>query len=609
MFAEVESTSSRLAMIEICTNYFRSVIALSPEDLLPAVYLAVNKIAPSYENLELGVGDALLFKAIAEATGRSPAQLKADVANIGDLGEVALACRNKQKTMFQPSPLSVRDVYTKLRAIASEHGTSSMKKKVDIITTMLVASKDSEAKYIIRALQGRLRIGLAETSVLVSLAHSLVLTPPKLKSQISCKDVSIEEAVSIVKNVYSEMPNYDVMIKTILDVGLSNLHEKCHLTPGVPVKVMLAKPSKGISEVLQRFGDKKFTLEYKYDGERAQIHVLPNGEVAIFSRNAENNTGKYPDLIARLKNAFKNVTSCIIDCEVVAYDTAADKILPFQTLSTRKRKDVDASEITVQICIYAFDLLYLNEKSLLRDSFYSRREKLFEYFQLVKGEFHFAKHLDSSDPEDITAFLGEAIANNCEGLMVKTLDQEASYEPDKRSQNWLKVKKDYLDGVGDTFDIVPIGAYIGKGKRTGVYGAYLLACYDPENEEYQCITKIGTGFKDSDLEGLANSLNPFVIDKPRSYYRYTESLEPDVWFEPSQVWEVLAADLSISPVHKAGIGLIDENKGIALRFPRFIRVRDDKKPEDATNSTQVVEMYNNQSNKKEVNGGDDDEDN
>lgn len=252
-----------------------------------------------------------------------------------------------------------------------------MKKKVDVIKLLLVSAKDSEAKYIIRALQGRLRIGLAEISVLVSLAHAIVLTPPVLTSGIKNNDnLQLDEAVSIVKNVYSEMPNYDVMISALFDVGLAKLHSKCHLLPGVPVKAMLAKPSKGIAEVLQRFSDKKFTLEYKYDGERAQIHVLPNGEVVIFSRNAENNTQKFPDLVKRLPavfycfyhfiytKCFKNVQSCILDCEVVAYDKVQEKILPFQILSTRKRKDVSEESITVDICIYAFDLLFLNGQVL-----------------------------------------------------------------------------------------------------------------------------------------------------------------------------------------------------------------------------------------------------
>ncbi|PWA30036.1 hypothetical protein CCH79_00009728 [Gambusia affinis] len=554
-FEKIEEDSGRLRNIETLSNLLRSVLLLSPDDLLCCVYLCLNQLGPAYLGMELGVGETVLMKAVAQATGnkhmseglcfhrlssahqpesrplltvslsllgRHLDKIKAEAQEKGDLGLVAESSRSNQRTMFQPASLTAGGVFKKLKEIASMSGNSAMNKKIDIIKGLFVACRFSEARYIVRSLAGKLRIGLAEQSVLAALSQAVCLTPPGQGFPPAVIDAGkgmsaesrrawIEEKSLILKQTYCEMPNYDVIIPVLLKAGIDQLPKHCKLTPGVPLRPMLAHPTKGVGEVMKRFDEAAFTCEYKYDGERAQIHILESGEVRIFSRNQEDNTSKYPDIISRVPKVKKDsVVSCVLDTEAVAWDREKKQIQPFQVLTTRKRKDVDASEIKVQVCVYAFDLLYLNGESLVRQPLCRRRELLRESFTEVEGEFLFARSIDSHDTDAIAEFLEQSVRDSCEGLMVKTLEKDATYEIAKRSHNWLKLKKDYLDGVGDTVDLCVIGAYLGKGKRTGTYGGFLLACFDEDNEEFQSVCKVNLYVSSRVQEkGETNVLLPF----------------------------------------------------------------------------------------------------
>ncbi|GAA6024482.1 hypothetical protein JCM11491_004831 [Sporobolomyces phaffii] len=602
-FDKIDATTKRLEISAYLTRFLVDVIERTPADLLRTVYLCINRLAPEYESLELGIGESFLMKAIGKACGRTLAQVKAEYKEIGDLGEVAQRSRGRQRTLFKPKPLTINKIFDELTKIAKTTGQKSQDKKVTMIEGLLAACQGFETKYLIRSLEGKLRIGLAEKTVLVSLAHAVVTAEFK-KAGKKISPARLEEGADTVKGVFSELPSYDIVIPALLEKGIDDVRSVCCLTPGVPLKPMLAKPTKAITEVLDRFEGKHFTCEYKYDGERAQVHYLEDGTIKVFSRNSEDMSVKYPDLVVQLPRCIKEGTkSFVIDCEAVAWDAEEKRLLEFQKLSTRKRKDVKVEDIKVKVHLFAFDLLYLNGEPLLDKNLARRRELLFEHLQPVEGEFAFATSADATEVNDIQIFLDQSIKDGCEGLMVKLLEGEgASYQPSRRSIHWLKLKKDYLQGVGDSFDLVVIGGDYGKGKRTNVYGAFHLACYDPDTQTYQAICKIGTGFSEEQLKQHWETLHPLELTQKSNVLDMgtvpTKGL-PDVYFEPKVVWEVLAADLSLSPIYSAARGLgqlngVPSDRGISLRFPRFLRIRDDKDAESSTEPEQIADAFNNQ---------------
>ncbi|RNF06980.1 putative DNA ligase I [Trypanosoma conorhini] len=607
--ADISAESSRLECIKYLTNLLIAVMQRSPTDLVSVIYLVINKQGPAHEGIELGVGDALLVKVIAECCGLTEAHVKEAYRQTGDLAEVAQGKKRKQATLIKPKRLSAAAVFKALRDIALMSGKEAARRRADVMKRLLRDAVGPEVNLIVRALQQKMRVGLAESSALAAIGYAFALnhigikavakyTPEELQRELNMGSVNFAR-------IYHEVPCLEIVVGAVLRHGFNVIvpsspeaqayAAELSIRPGIPVKPQLAHPTSGINVILDRLQGKTFTSEYKYDGERAQLHYSKETGYRIFSRNAEEHTGKYPDIIAMLPRVFsaETVKSFIIDSEVVAVDEATGALQAFQVLQHRGRKNVSSGSVTIQVCVFAFDILYFNGEPQMAKPLSERRHILYSHFVPIHAKFQFAEHLDSANVEDIQSFLDQSIKDGCEGLMVKTLEEEATYAPAKRSHYWLKLKKDYMDGVTDTLDLVPIGAYYGKGKRTGVFGGFLLACYDSDSDEFQSICKIGTGFQDEELESLTKVLRSSILmDQPR-YYRAEE--KPDVWLEASQVWEVKAADLSISPVHYAAYGLVDASKGIALRFPRFMRVREDKNASEATTASQIAQMYTAQS--------------
>ncbi|KPI39900.1 DNA ligase 1 [Cyphellophora attinorum] len=549
-FSLVELTTKRLQIIAYCSAFLQQVLRLTPNDLLPTVMLMLNKLAADYAGIELGIGESLIMKAIGESSGRSLAVIKEDHRKIGDLGLVAAKSKSKQGQMFKPKALTVRGVHQGLLEIAKMEGHGSQDQKVRAINKLMASAdvssaskavdinKDkggaSEAKFLVRFLEGKLRLGLAEKTVIVGLAQAV-----------------LAKGEAALKEVYSELPSYEVIIPAMLEHGIMKLHDSCKLQPGIHYVAPQAEKEYPAAESTLVKDPKSF-----------------KGLASIFSRNSEDLSKKYPDILEKLNTWIKpTTTSFVLDCETVAWDPQNKKVLPFQQLMTRKRKDVKTSDVTVKA------------------------------FEPVEGEFAFAQYGDATDIDQIQTLLDDSVKASCEGLMVKMLDtEESGYEPSKRSRNWLKVKKDYLQGIGDSLDLVVLGAYYGKGKRTSWYGAFLLAVYNPDTQVFETVCNIGTGFSEQLLEELHSELSEIVIDKPTSDYSHstTKNDQPDVWFKAKYVWEVKTADLTLSPRYRAAIEEMGAGKGISLRFPRFIKKRDDKKPEQATSAEQIKEMYQNQ---------------
>ena len=571
IFERMENTTKRIELTNILVELFKKI----PKKIIPnAVYLLQGIIRPNFEGVELGIAEKLAIHAISKSSGLPIKKIENDYRDEGDLGLTASnILKIKTQTTFTAEKITLERVYETLFKIAKLEGKGSQDLKLKYISSLLNDATPVEAKFLVKILLGTLRLGIAENTVMDALA--IAFTGKKENRE------QIENAY----NVSSDLGKVSLIIATY---GMDEI-KKFQISLFSPIRPMLADRVKSEKEAVEKMPD-VFAAEYKLDGERVQIHKHAN-KIILFSRRLENITKYYPDIVENIGKSL-NVNEGIFEAEIVPINENTGEFLPFQELMHRRRKyKLEQAVSQYPITVNFFDVLYFDKKNCL-DSPYSERRKILEQSVDENKLAKLVPVLFAKNKNDVQDFLENSINAGCEGLMLKTLT--APYRAGTRGSNWLKLKREYQNELGDSLDLVVIGAYFGRGRRTGLYGTLLLGTYNPEEDNFPSICKVGTGFTDESLDQLFQILSNKVTLKKNS--RIVSEMEADVWFEPELVLEIVASEITLSPIHKTGLGLIRKATGFALRFPKFTgKIRYEKAIEDASTDEEVLTLYKGQS--------------
>ena len=571
-YEKIEATTKRLEMTDLLVNLLKK----TPKSAIAkVVYLTQGKIYPDFVGLEIGVAEKLAVKALTRASGRRQKEIEDELRKSGDIGETTqkILTKKRQSTFFQKK-LTVEKVYGTLDKMAKTTGSGAVSSKMAFLSGLLSDASPIESKYIMRTVTGNLRLGIADMTVLDALAIAYG---------------GGKEAREFIERAYNISSDLGRVANIVAEKGLAGI-KKFQVEVFEPIRPMLAERLASPEEILDKLGG-KCVAEYKYDGERIQAHKKGR-KVVLYSRRLENISSQYPDAVELVKENVK-AEEAILEAECVAVDVETDELLPFQELMHRRRKyGVKEAMAQYPVSLFMFDALYVKNKDLTLDT-YPLRRKLLERTIKVGDRVKVAKQIRTSSAKELEEFFEKAIEDGCEGLVCKSIGKDSVYQAGARGWLWIKYKRDYKSEMTDTVDLVVVGAFHGRGRRAGAYGALLLAAYNKKNDTFETVTKCGTGFTDEDLKKLPDLLRKHVV--PRKHSRVQSKLEADVWFEPRVVLEVLGAEVTLSPVHVCALNSIRKGSGLAIRFPRFTgKYRTDKAAEDATTSTEITEMYRNQ---------------
>lgn len=587
-FDRLEETSSRLSLIDILSDLFKKTDK-NTIDLV--IYLAQGRLAPFFAPIEIGMADKTVTVAIANAYGESKEDVWKLYQKKGDMGIVAQQLNSKLKA--QSSKLTVEDIHRALLEIAHTSGEGTVEKRVTALQKLLQSVNEVEAKHLVRVPLGKTRLGIGDPTILDALALAILGDRSQRK---------------LLEKAYNETSDLGLIGKTLLTGGLKEV-QKLTVTVGRPIRSELCERLPNPQKVFEKMGE-QIHATYKYDGFRVQIHK--NGDkVSMYSRNLEDMTHMFPELIEGALKQIKAKT-VILDTEALAYQPESEEFLPFQETTKRRRKhNIEQMAESLPLKAFVFDILYVDGKSLIDTPLYERMEYLKKVVE--KGDVLLPSTGEVlKKPEDLQLMLDDAISKGLEGVVVKRVD--SFYEAGGRNFNWVKLKRHSAGDLSDTIDCVILGYIYGKGKRTEFgAGALLVGVYDKERDQFVTVSKIGTGLTDDEWRSIKEKTKGIESEKKPA--RVDSLIEPSVWVKPEIVIEVLADEITRSPLHTAGAkgaesalrgaagaqlndgvnpsaGSGHREPGYALRFPRLVSFRDkDKVAEDATSVEELIEMF------------------
>jgi DNA ligase 1 len=573
-YDRLETTTKRLEVRAILVELLKKV---SAPNLPKLVYLMQGELRPEFEGVELGVADSLAARAVAQATGVTEKAVTESVRRTGDLGTTVEELMPKRSVRLDAEPLRIEEVYSELDRIATSSGEGSQELKIRILVQLLARATPLEAKYIVRFALGKLRLGVREMTIVDALSFAFADGSKKARSDVEA--------------AYNRSSDLGLVAEHVAQHGLAGLTE-IGIEVGRPIRPMLAERSPDLADILKRMGGRA-AFEYKYDGLRVQAHVPAHGPVKLFSRRLEQISAQFPELVEELPTALHR-RPAIVEGECVPFDPDTDELRPFQEVSRRRGRKYDLSRIQqeVPVRLFLFDVLLEGSSPTVDEPFPTRRGRLEGLIKNTERVRLATQKVIGALP-DAELFFDEAITAGCEGIMAKSISEGSTYRAGARGFWWIKYKREYTHALADSIDGVVVGAFYGHGRRGGRYGALLLAVYDPEKDRFESFCKVGSGFDDATLEKLPSKLKPYEVqEKPESV---DTGLTADVWFRPVVVLEVRGAELTLSPIHRAGMGRIRPDAGLALRFPRFTgRWREDKDAENATTTKELLSLYHSQ---------------
>jgi len=572
-FEELEQETKRNELVAILAQLFKNA---SPDEIDKICYLAQGRIAPFFEPLEIGMADKMVAEAVGRAFGKTKEEILKEYEKEGDLGSAAYKLSEEEKRE-RKEELSVSEVFDVLEKIAKTTGEGAVDKKISSLANLLCKLDPISVKHIVRIPLGRGRLGIGDPTILDALSYA------------KKGDKSLRPELERAYNFTSDL---GYVAKIFWQGGIEAV-KKVRVQVGKPIRPALAERLPSAEEVVKRMGS-AFAAQPKFDGFRVAVHLDRSQKkepVKLFSRNLENTTRMFPDLIQGVLKEVK-AKQAIIDGEALAYNPDSEEFYPFQETTKRRRKyGVDEYVQKLPLKLFAFDLLYLDGKDVTFLPYIQRRKLLEKIIAKDGQKILIAEEKILHTPQEITSYFEEEIAHGLEGLVIKKLD--APYQAGGRGFHWVKFKRMAGGQLKDTIDCVILGYIYGRGKRTAFgAGALLVGVYDDRKDEFVSISKIGTGLTDEEWKKIREMGDKVKTDhKPA---RVNSLIIPSVWFKPEIVIEVFADEITRSPIHTAGRtgSTAGGEPGFALRFPRLISFRDrDKRPEDATTVKEIMEMY------------------